>query len=750
MIAGGRTLAFLEQGGGRLWNLLRVTLAAGLLLLLWAVVILAIEFLETVEIVQKRNWENPQWTVNHAEIEYLEFLRQASLAQVEDGADLDALRLAFDIFYSRVETLNDGKITGPMRDNPGFAAELAEITDFATGATEIIDAADPDLRAALPGFAARAASIRDNLRRLNMITLENWASESIRRREASMQTLVLLAVALAGAFALLLAVVAGLWLMYRENLNRQFALTEAHDRTRAAEATLRVSEARLREAQKIAKLGAWEVNSEGELYWSDETFNIFGLSRSEFDGTIASFFKRCHPEDIPKIKMAAREAWDTQSIYEVTHRIELPTGQTRTLVERAKPSLDTSGRTTRLVGTVQDITEQTIAEAQLRQAQKMEVVGQLTGGVAHDFNNLLAVILGNLELIQERAEPSNDAAFVQAAITAAERGAELTKNMLSFARQSRLEPKVIDLNKVVHETKSWTSRVLPESIEVEVSLLAGLWRVEVDPSLAQNALLNLLLNARDAMPEGGRLTIETSNLRIDQDYVDLNGEEVEPGRYVMLAVSDTGTGIEARQLAQIFEPFYTTKPTGSGSGLGLSMVQGFMRQSGGTVRVYSELGVGTTFKLYFRACSDADSQKTVPPQRQETTTPGDARILLAEDEPAVLDVLTAHLSRAGYSVTPAPSGDAALEIWKSTDDFDLLITDIVMPGTLQGTHLAKELRALRTDLPVVFLSGYANEAMVHGNGLRSEDIRLMKPVRRADLLAAVETALETAGKRERT
>lgn len=742
-----KSLAYLRQGHGKLWHLGRAALAIVLLLLVWAIVVLAMEFLKTAEIVQKKNWENPQWTVNHTEIEFLEFLWQLSEAKNDESADLDSLRLAFDIFYSRVATLQDANIAEELRSYPSFAAELGDITGFVDDAVKIVDAPDPELRAALPNLASQAVEFRENLHRLKMISLEHWAAESSNRRNASARTLLWLSFALAATFALLSALVAGLWLNYRANLRRQKAIAEAHNLTRLAEATLRQNEARLREAQKIAKLGAWEVNSEGQLYWSDEAFHIFGMTKSEFDGTVSSFFKRCHPDDIPRIRSAAREAWDTHSKYEVTHRIELPSGETRTLTERAEPVLDDSGKTICLVGTVQDITEQTVAEEKLRQAQKMEVVGQLTGGVAHDFNNLLAVILGNLELLQEKVEPENEDTFIQAAITAAERGAELTKNMLSFARQSRLEPKITDLNKLVRETKSWTSRVLPESIEVEVSLLAGLWQVEVDQSLAQSALLNLLLNARDAMPDGGKLTIETANIRIDEAYVELNSEEVEPGRYVMLAVSDTGTGIAPAQLARIFEPFYTTKPTGSGSGLGLSMVQGFMRQSGGTVRVYSELGTGTTFKLYFKACSGEESPPKILPTSREMTSRPDARILLVEDEPAVIDVLANHLSRAGYSVTQANSGDAALEIWEAAEaDFDLLITDIVMPGSLQGTHLAKELRARCSDLPVVFLSGYANEAMVHGNGLRPEDLRLMKPVRRADFISAVDKALDKASK----
>ncbi|MCC1495065.1 ATP-binding protein [Cognatishimia sp. F0-27] len=382
----------------------------------------------------------------------------------------------------------------------------------------------------------------------------------------------------------------------------------------------------------------------------------------------------------------------------------------------------------------------------LLQAQKMESIGQLTGGVAHDFNNLLAVILGNLELVDESEDPTEIKGFIEAAKSATHRGADLTKSLLSFARQASLEPAVFDINQMVRETKSWSSRVIPENIDVEISLLAGLWRATADPSLTQNALLNLILNAKDAMPLGGKMTIETSNVRIDDEYNELRGEDVEPGRYVMLAVSDTGEGISKDNIAQIFDPFFTTKPVGMGSGLGLSMVQGFLKQSGGTVRVYSEEGVGTTFKLYFKAVNKKKGETHRKNADAQSAVGISARVFVVEDEESVLEVITTTLKKAGYEIASARSGDEALRTWDDDPNFDLLVTDIVMPGDLQGTHLARTLRSRYPQLPVVFMSGYSSEATVHGNGLRPQDIRLMKPVRRADLLAAIRKALEARGR----
>lgn len=380
-------------------------------------------------------------------------------------------------------------------------------------------------------------------------------------------------------------------------------------------------------------------------------------------------------------------------------------------------------------------------QEQLAASQRLETIGKLTGGMAHDFNNLLAVTLGNLELLKDDTTDEKQLDLIDAAIASTLRGADLTKSMLAYARRARLAPKVIDLNKIALDVKSWVGRTLPKSMEIETSLLAGLWPVCVDPNTLESALLNLMLNARDAMDGRGNLTIETANVRIDAEYVDTRGEDLEPGRYVMLAISDTGHGISEETLVQIFEPFFTTKEIGQGSGLGLSMVLGFMKQSGGTVRVYSEVGVGTTFKLYF---SVADTGATdAGKARIGTITPNVAacRILVAEDEVEVCNTIVRTLERAGHSVTAVHSGDAAYATFEADPTFDLLVTDIVMPGTLQGTDLSRALRAQWPELQIVFMSGYASEATVHGNGLRAEDIRLMKPVQRSDLLSAIHNAL---------
>ncbi len=452
-------------------------------------------------------------------------------------------------------------------------------------------------------------------------------------------------------------------------------------------------------------------------------------------------------DDMVELRRKAENSMRTMKPYGHRCRVKGPNGMIRVYDLRSIPNRQQDG-SIRCHYVALDMTSEEATQRELmeqikitEQAEKQKSIGQLTGGVAHDFNNILAVILGNLDLLEIEEDPSVKENLIASARQATLNGAGLTRSMLAFARRTRLEPTVVDVNDTVLQTQRWAGRTLPANIEVETSLLAGLWTVEADVSSLENALLNLILNARDAMPDGGKLTIETSNLRIDDDYIDERGEDVKTGRYVMLAVSDTGTGIPDEIIERVFEPFFTTKPPGSGSGLGLSMIDGFTRQSGGFTRIYSEENVGTTIKLYFKAV-DTDVKTVAKPQiATPATIPDRVKVLLVEDEPAVLTVLTEILKRSGYNVSSAPSGDLALQMFQDGLDVDLMITDIVMPGNLQGTNLAKAVREIHSELPVIFMSGYAAEATVHGNGLRPEDIRLMKPVQSADLLRAIDTAL---------
>ncbi len=484
------------------------------------------------------------------------------------------------------------------------------------------------------------------------------------------------------------------------------------------------------------------------LFFNKEACHeIWGVDpvRAERD-VMALWATRDDPDPVGDLERAfAQSAVDLQPWHAIWP-IRTPQGEQKWLDGRGHPTRLPDGSTL-WFSLVVDATREVEREQQLEherelslRSQKQQSIGQLTGGVAHDFNNLLAVIMGNLELLRDEETDPEKIAMIDSGIGAAGRGADLTRSMLAFARKAKLEPQPIELNSLVRDTCNWAGRTLPERIVIETSLLAGLWGIEADPASTEAALLNLIVNARDAMSGSGKLTIETSNVRIDEAYIDLRNTEVRPGRYVMLAVSDTGHGIPADKLTEIFEPFYTTKAPGAGSGLGLSMTQGFMEQSGGTVQVYSEPGKGTTFKLYFPACKGADTRvaaETANAARPE----GQPRILVVEDEEEVRVVLSRTLERSGYHVTTARTGDEAFALYQNAPDFDLLLTDIVMPGELQGTHLSRKIRALTPELPIVFMSGYASEATVHGNGLQPSDVRLMKPVQRSELLGAISRSL---------
>lgn len=480
----------------------------------------------------------------------------------------------------------------------------------------------------------------------------------------------------------------------------------------------------------------------------DACFQIWGVEAEDVEADINVLRAvNVNSEETEQLNSSILKAALDMKPWHTVWPIQTPAGEHRWLEARGHPTRlpDGSTRWTSItVDATQEVKSHQELEHQREQAEKLhrrESLSRLTGGVAHDFNNILAVILGSLELMQDDEISETQREILTTAIDATLKGADLTRNMLAFSRQAPLEAHVLDLNDVLRNTKIWVRRTIPENIKIETSLLAGLWKVKADESSTISAFLNLVINARDAMPDGGKITVETSNVRVDSEYISARGEDIEPGRYVLVAVSDTGTGIPASKLEQIFEPFFTTKDPGSGTGLGLSMILGFMKQSAGTILVYSEVGTGTTFKLYFPEFSghEALHSSTIEAPHSKPTT--NAKLLLVEDEPEILAVLSSVLSREGYQIQTAISGDEAAKIFEANPDFDLVITDIIMPGELQGTSLLRHLRDIRPNLPVIFMSGYASEATVHGNGLRPEDTRLMKPIRKRDLVTAIERAL---------
>jgi PAS domain S-box-containing protein len=381
-------------------------------------------------------------------------------------------------------------------------------------------------------------------------------------------------------------------------------------------------------------------------------------------------------------------------------------------------------------GFIRDLTERKQAEEQLRQAQKMEAVGQLTGGLAHDFNNLLTAMITSLDLLEREVEGNEKAkALTELALRAALRGADLTRHLLAFSRRQTLQAVAFDLNEVAMETAQLLRRTLGENVEIELHLADDLALALADPAQVSSALANLSINARDAMADGGKLTIESANKTLDARYAAEN-DDVAPGDYVMLAVSDTGSGMSPETLSRVFEPFFTTKSEGKGSGLGLSMVYGFAKQSGGHVKIYSEIGRGTTVRLYLPRAhrSDEAPLQAAHPER-EATPLARATILVVEDNADVRQGVLAQLAALGHDVIAAEDAAAALVVLKEERPIDLLFTDVVMPG-MSGIDLATEARKLRPGLKVLFTSGFAEAASQNGAAKRN---LLSKPYRIGDL-----------------
>ncbi|HRP96112.1 MAG TPA: PAS domain S-box protein [Rhodocyclaceae bacterium] len=391
--------------------------------------------------------------------------------------------------------------------------------------------------------------------------------------------------------------------------------------------------------------------------------------------------------------------------------------------------------------TIIDISARNRAEAALVQAQKMEAVGQLTGGVAHDFNNLLTIISGNLQLLAERvAHDVLNTKLVGAASGAAMRGAELVRGLLAFSRKQVLQPQAVSLNHVAAQMLGLLQRTLGENIEVALVKGPHLWDAMADPAHIESALLNLAVNARDAMPRGGKLTIETANVHLDEAYAAAAGE-VRAGDYVMLAVSDTGSGMSPETLEHALEPFFTTKPPGKGSGLGLSMVFGFAKQSGGHLKIYSELGLGTTIKLYLPRTGPG-ARRSARPTAALARYRGGETVLVLEDDRGVAELAVTFLTALGYRVLQAADGPAALAVVDSGETIDLLFADLVLAGAMSGADVADEVRRRHPGVKVLYTSGYPRETIVH-NGRLDEGAHLLpKPYSRERLAHAVRHVLD--------
>ncbi len=621
---------------------------------------------------------------------------------------------------------------------------------------------------------------------------------------------------------------------------------------REAEQRLRRSEARLNEAQRIARIGSWELDlTQDALTWSAEIFRIFELDPARFGASYEAFMALVHPDDRALVDAAYRRAVTEHTRYDIVHRLLLPDGRIKHVREQAETEYDEAGRPVRSAGTVQDVTAQVLAEealrlkdqaiataisgfaitdgegrilyanpafvrmwgyereaevldrspaefadpvavaeliavvrrdgswqgelqgrrrdgstfdlllsasavmdragqvthlmgsfldvterkrldAQLQQVQKMESVGRLAGGVAHDFNNLLTAINGFVELALLDVRPGDPVhELLQEVLRAGASAAELTQQLLAFSRRQVIDPRVLNLNEVVTHVHRMLQRLLGEDIALETMLAGDLGQVRVDRSQVEQILVNLGINARDAMPAGGKLTIETANVTLDAEYC-AHHPHVQPGAYVLLAVSDEGVGMADEVKAHLFEPFFTTKAIGRGTGLGLAMVYGAVKQNRGSIEVYSELQHGTTFKMYFPRVDERPEARATPAPGPLPS--GTETIALVEDDAKVRRVASRMLERLGYRVLAYGSGPEAIAAVRAlTEPLHLLVTDVVLPG-MNGRVLAGEIGALRPGIRVLFASGYTANVVVH-HGVLERGVEFIPKPYSIDLLA---------------
>lgn len=518
-----------------------------------------------------------------------------------------------------------------------------------------------------------------------------------------------------------------------------------------AEEALRTSERRLREAQAVGHTGYldWDVRT-NEIVWSDETCRIYGFEPGEYTPTLESTAGLVPPEDREFVGRQLADALAGNSDYDVEHRVVRPDGQIIHVHARGKVTRATDGTPLRMMGTVVDITERKQSEEekerlqlQLAQAQKMECIGRLAGGVAHDFNNLLTVINGYAAFLSDHLadrDPLRRYAFEIG--EAGQRAATLTSQLLAFSRKQAIAPKPINLNAVIADAERMLHRLIGEDVELVSSLAPHLGPVMADPDQIHQVILNLAVNARDAMPNGGKFQITTAEIELDETAA-ANHADAAPGRHVLMTVTDDGTGMTEEVRRKIFEPFFTTKEQGRGTGLGLATVYGIVRQNGGWIDVHSEIGRGSTFRIYLPRIDTgsvaADEAKPVA----ATPSRGAETVLIVEDQQAVRRLARMILEAHGYHVLEAADGAEAQAVAGGhTGEIELLLTDVVMPG-MDGFLLSDHLRDLRPNLRVLLMSGYAEDVITKRSGLGRGCAYIQKPFGPSELAAKVRFILDS-------
>ena len=499
-------------------------------------------------------------------------------------------------------------------------------------------------------------------------------------------------------------------------------ITERHQATDA----LRLAEEQMRFALEAAAVGIWDMDyTTGLLRWSEILESQYGLVPGTFEGTFEAFTERIHPGDREKVRGAIAKAMKSGADFSVEQRVILPDGGIRWLTGAGRVHLDRQGNPARGLGISLDVSERHRLEAQYLQAQKMEAIGRLAGGVAHDFNNLLTAILGYCELLLADFDPDDrrleDVAEIQKAGLSA---AGLTRQLLAFSRKQIIEPTLLDVNSVVGDLKAILGRLIGEDVKVVLSLRPGLARVKADRGQLEQIVLNLAVNARDAMPTGGTLTVATGNVELDDGYANIHFA-VKPGRYLTLVVTDTGAGMSPETQACLFEPFFTTKEIGKGTGLGLATVHGIVTRCGGSVDIQSECGRGTSFTVYLPEAEAEEVVTEVAPPVSWSRS-GAHTVPVVEDAEGLRHLTKRLLEREGYTVLVASNAEEAVQVFDQNPGIEVLLTDVVMPGA-SGPELNQRLIERRPTLKVIYMSGYTDEAIVQHGVLKPGIAFLQKP-----------------------